>query len=305
MSKPWQAEHVITEQQALKIVAEQFPKLHAKTIKAFGVGWDNTVFLINDCYVFRFPRRQVAVTCLQNEITVLPIIAETMPFSMTAPEYIGEAGIDFPWPFAGYQLLPGKTASLAALDDSQRSSNTQQLAEFLRALHGFDVEAYPQVKTITDDIARLDVANRTKSLVERFSILKQYDLWQDITALEKLIVTAQTLTKIQPMPSCLVHGDLYSRHLIVDAQAKLTGFIDWGDVHYGNPAIDIAIAHIFLPPTMHDKFRRHYGDIHEDTWALARFRALYSAVTLLVYGHDIESEELIKDSQITLSYLTR
>jgi hypothetical protein len=48
---------------------------------------------------------------------------------------------------------------------------------------------------------------------------------------------------------CLVHGCLYSRHVIVepsdaesDEDARLAGIIDWGDVHAGDPSGDLACA---------------------------------------------------------------
>ena len=36
-----------------------------------------------------------------------------------------------------------------------------------------------------------------------------------------------------------VHGDLYSRHLLVDDAGRPCGVIDWGDCHVGDPAVDL------------------------------------------------------------------
>jgi aminoglycoside phosphotransferase (APT) family kinase protein len=69
------------------------------------------------------------------------------------------------------------------------------------------------------------------------------------------------------------HGDLYSRHLLVENGA-LSGVIDWGDLHAGDPAVDLSVAHIFLPPSAHAIFRAAYGEISDERWHLARLRAL-------------------------------
>jgi aminoglycoside phosphotransferase (APT) family kinase protein len=81
-----------------------------------------------------------------------------------------------------------------------------------------------------------------------------------------------------------VHGDLYARHLIVDEAAVLTGVFDWGDVHVGDPALDLSIAFSFLPPAARCVFRQAYGDIDEATWERARFRALHYGTILVEYG---------------------
>ena len=81
-----------------------------------------------------------------------------------------------------------------------------------------------------------------------------------------------------------MHGDLYARHLLVDEAKALAGVIDWGDVHVGDPALDLSIAFSFLPPAARHTFRQTYGEIDEATWARARFRALHYGAILVEYG---------------------
>ena len=81
-----------------------------------------------------------------------------------------------------------------------------------------------------------------------------------------------------------MHGDLYARHLIVDAHHTVTGVLDWGDVHLGDPAIDLTLAFTFLPPEARDAFRAAYGPIDDATWDRARFRAFHYGAALLQYG---------------------
>ena len=38
----------------------------------------------------------------------------------------------------------------------------------------------------------------------------------------------------------LVHGDFYSRHVLVDETGGMAGVIDFGDLHVGHPAVDLS-----------------------------------------------------------------
>ena len=100
-----------------------------------------------------------------------------------------------------------------------------------------------------------------------------------------------------------MHGDLYARHLLVDEQRSLSGVIDWGDVHLGDPAIDLSVACGFLPLAGRAEFCRAYGPVDEPTWRLARFKALLTAVMLVVYGHDVKDEDLLREGLSTLRQL--
>jgi aminoglycoside phosphotransferase (APT) family kinase protein len=95
-------------------------------------------------------------------------------------------------------------------------------------------------------------------------------------------------------PSTWVHGDLYGRHLLV-ADGALVGVIDWGDVHVGDPAIDLSIGWTFLPRAARPAFLAAYGPVDGDGLARARTVALHYATALLAYGRakgDAAAEEL-------------
>jgi aminoglycoside phosphotransferase (APT) family kinase protein len=72
----------------------------------------------------------------------------------------------------------------------------------------------------------------------------------------------------------------------------MCGVIDWGDVHLGDPALDLSIAFSFLPPGARAAFREAYGPIDAATWDRARFRALHYAVLLSDYGADVGGEAI-------------
>ena len=91
---------------------------------------------------------------------------------------------------------------------------------------------------------------------------------------------------------------------MIDDRSVPCGVIDWGDVHLGDPALDIAIAHLILPSSAHAAFRSCYGPIDEPTWNAARYRAIYHAILELDYGLR-ENDGGMRDSGETALRLIR
>src|SRR5215207_3534298 len=127
----WLPQVVVSPELALELVREQFPGL-GRTIEPFGSGWDNTAYLVDGDLVFRFPRREFAVRFTGREIHVLPKLAPRLPLPVPLPLWIGEPTERFPWPFAGYRLIPGRTLDAADLSPADRRAAAPVLAEFLR-----------------------------------------------------------------------------------------------------------------------------------------------------------------------------
>jgi aminoglycoside phosphotransferase (APT) family kinase protein len=95
-----------------------------------------------------------------------------------------------------------------------------------------------------------------------------------------------------------VHGDLYARHVLLDTAHRLCGIIDWGDVHLGDPALDIMAAHSMLPARAHGEFIRAYGGVDDDTWLRAKYRAVYHCALVAHFGMQIHDAAL-RDAGLT------
>lgn len=93
-----------------------------------------------------------------------------------------------------------------------------------------------------------------------------------------------------------MHGDLHARQILIDGTGAVAAVIDWGDVHRGDPACDLAIAHMLLPPSGRPAFRDAYGEIDGDTWALARLRGLQLAAALGVYAKQTADGPLLREA---------
>jgi aminoglycoside phosphotransferase (APT) family kinase protein len=298
VTHPWKAERAVSVDEARALVSAQFPELSHAPVRPFGEGWDNTAFLVGD-FVFRFPRRAIAVELLENEARVLPRIAPALPLPVPVPRFLGAASDAYPWPFVGYPLLPGRTAPTARLDDAQRIGCAEPVARFLAALHALPADG---LGVPGDNWHRLDPAVALPKLRARLALIAEQRSYDDPSRLEAALDEAAR--DLPPARTdLLVHGDLYASHLLVDDQGAPAGVIDWGDVHRGDRAIDLAFAPAFLPPAGQERFRRAYGEIDDDTWRLARFRALAHAVLELGYAHDVSASDALAEVHGTLARL--
>ncbi|MCA1825872.1 MAG: phosphotransferase [Myxococcales bacterium] len=283
--KPWAAERAVDAALARELIGRQFPQLARARVEPVGEGWDNTVFSVDGTYVFRFPRRRIAVQSIEREIVVLPQIAARLPLPIPVPEMIGAPEDRFPWPFAGYRMLPGRTADQAALSVDRRTAAAPTLAKFLRALHAVPLDAG------RDSIDRLD-ATRLRDRTSEW--LRELDLPPPPWFEEPVRA---------PVPRALVHGDLHARQILIDSAGAVCGVIDWGDVHFGDPACDFAVAWTFLPPQGRAKFRSEYGSIDDETWRLARLRGLHLSAALAVYARGISDEQLFREALAALDFV--
>ena len=301
---PWKPEEVVTPARAIELIESQFPALAPAALEPLGVGWDNTAFVVNGSHVFRFPRREIASPLLAAEASLLPVVARYLPLPIPVPSLRGQPSPRYRWPFLGYPILPGKTACQFRLDEAQRTRLARPLGQFLAALHAFPVDMAVANGAGGDTIGRLDLPSRVpraSQMLESASVKSGMDPGL-VRRARALIEASQTIQA--PVRRALVHGDLYARHLLLNDQAQLCGIIDWGDIHVGHPAVDLSVAHAFLPPSARLAFLQAYGHpVDPASWRLARFRALFSALAIVIYGKDTGEAALETEGRQALVHI--
>jgi aminoglycoside phosphotransferase (APT) family kinase protein len=301
MTPTWTPEVVVSAELARSLIEEQFPSLVPATVEPLGVGWDNKAFQVNEEYVFRFPRRQVVVALIEAEARVMPGIASRLPLRVPVVTFHGQRSSAFAWPFIGHRMIPGQTACRAALSEAERIAAAEPLGRFLAALHSLPIGEATRLGAGPDPIAKLDLGKRLPKAHELVARLAAVGLIDDAGTLRELLDAVPT--SYVPRADTLVHSDLYVRHLLVDEDRLLVGIIDWGDVHRGDPAVDLTIALTFLPPAARPIFCAAYGPVEESTWCIARGRALWHTLNLLDYGRDLGDADLVREAQLTLRHL--
>lgn len=309
MSAPWVAEIEIPEELVRRLLDQQFPEFRDCPLALLGEGWDNVAWQVGDDWVFRFPRRQVGADLVATENAVMPVVATRLMAAVAWPQRIGKPTDDYQWPFAGYSLIKGEELCMAAPSAGQRLRLAGELGEFLRSLHSVSAKEASRLGAPLETIGRLEIEKRSRQAIEYLSKAVDLGLIENSQPWEQLLERVIPLCR-QPRAACLVHGDLYSRHVIVKSadngsnqDARLAGVIDWGDVHIGDPSADLSCAWSLFDTEGRQLLLESYGDIDEGSLTLARFRALAHSAVCLVYGRDAGAPELEQASRDALFWL--
>jgi len=98
-------------------------------------------------------------------------------------------------------------------------------------------------------------------------------------------------------PPVWLHGDLHPANILV-RDGRVSGVIDFGDITGGDPATDLAVAWMLLPPEHHPAFRAAYRSARPGRggspdpvawaalWTRARGWALGLAIVFLAHSDD-------------------
>lgn len=289
MTNSWNPERTWTTDEVRNVIRNQCPGVMAETAIPYGSGWDNAAFLIDSRWVFRFSQRQIAVPLLVREWNILPQLAPRLSVRIPHPTWFGYVD---QWTFLGYERLVGRPASDLALDDCARVELAQSLGRFLRQLHE---QPTGNLLIEPEALGRFDVA-RQRSRATQY--LAECDSTIDVNSLQRILDDVDdTLGEV-----VLSHGDLYSRHLLVD-QGLMSGVIDWGDVCLADAALDLMLAYCFLPPEARLLFFKAYGSFSHSTSSRARFRAVVHTLHVYRYAKSIGDEPLLREAITSLRFI--
>jgi len=171
--------------------------------------------LVDDDWVFRFPRRPGVEEALEVEIALLPLLAAALPVAVPSFEYVSRSPL-----FVGYRMIRGEPL----VDE-----DGEGVRAFLDALHAVDPAGLPLRRRDWVEAYRGQCAEferRVFPLLDVDTRRRAQQLFGDV----------ETLVGFEP---ALLHADLGPDHLLV-RDGGLRGVIDWGDARLGDPALDYA-----------------------------------------------------------------
>lgn len=251
------------------LLREQAPDLADRPLVEIPAGQDNSVVRIGDDLVARLPRHDDAVPLIANEIRWLPVAAHGLPVAVPVPVLAGRPSEHFPRPWSITRWVPGETADVAAYDPEAVAGD---LVRLLGALH----------RPAPPDAPRnpwRDVPLRDREAAHH-QVLGQLDHPRTDALVAELHELAQVPGPAGPR--VWVHGDLHPRNLVV-RDGRLAGLIDWGDLHAGDRAVDLAGVWMLLPERLHELVRDDLG-VDDGTWARARGWAIVLGVMFARIG---------------------
>lgn len=275
--QPWTPDVPLDERVATILLESQFPDLAPVTLVHLGAGWDNTAWVVNGTWVFRFPHSRRTVVYMETELRHLPALAPHLPLPVTAATLVGRATMDYPYPFAGYPMLAGTPAAdlCDVLEDASRARAAAPLGRFLGRLHSL-----PAADAPPDPIGRETLEKTAEKF--RIAMDRVESVLGPVPGSGPLRERVTALAETGPRTGGprWVHGDLHPHHLLVDGDGVPTGIIDWGDMHGGDPAVDLSIGWTWLPAAARGAFLDAYGPVDADTLARAELRSLFYGAVL-------------------------
>jgi len=292
----WDPTNVIQSDAVKQILIEQVPNLPIKSIEQIGEGFDNTVFILNDEILLRFPRRENAVTILEVEKKLLPFIKDYISFQTTIPFIFGQPSEKYPWPFLGYNVIKGKPP--IRLNRQERINMIEPLAKILKQIHSIPLSTFSHLKLPHDELRRLDIKYRKPQFLKYAEEAIKQKLLPNEMMIKQYIENLQEI--IPKTPLVLVHGDLHFKNMIVNDDNALEGIIDWGDAHIGQCELDLSIVFSIIPSDKRDSFYEIYGNISNESKLLAQFKSIYTTVILLLFANENHDKELVRFCQENL-----
>ena len=242
-------------------------------------GQYNNVLVVNESFIFRFPRYEGGLEQLELESKILTAVQPYLPLPVPNPTHVQFENATIGQAFMGYTLIPGEPllpAAFAQIED--KAALAGQIAHFLQALHTIPIrdlideplpvsdtkeewwDVYGRIQTKLFPYMRLDAC---KTVVDHFeSVLDDPAQYQ-----------------FEPV---LRHGDFGTGNLLHDPiTQQMSGIIDFGFAVLGDPAFDVAGLLTYGEPFVQE-VATHYpavADFWPRVWfykgTFALFEALY------------------------------
>jgi aminoglycoside phosphotransferase (APT) family kinase protein len=260
-----------------RLLLEQHPDLAQLPLIHVAEGWDNAVFRLGGDLAIRLPRRAAAAALMEHEQRWLPALAPRLPLPIPTPLRVGRAGPGFPWPWSIVRWFHGTTA---IVDPPREFGGLAiRLGTFLRALH------HPAPADAPHNAWRsIPLDARTERLHEHLDQLKRTVDREHILAVwDRLVVTPRW-----PGPPLWIHGDLHPGNLLL-ADGEVAAVLDFGDIASGDPATDLSVMWMLLPPEHREMLftaagRTRTNPVDEHVWRRARGWALALGVAYLAHA---------------------
>jgi aminoglycoside phosphotransferase (APT) family kinase protein len=255
-----------------RLVRSQHPDLISPLIVQVSSGFDNTIWRLGDDMVVRLPRRQVAVSLIENEQRWLPLLAARLPLTVPTPVRIGRSSETFAWPWTiatWIEGMPGNEVSPEIL-----ACAAAPLGAFLRALHHDAPSDAPSNIFRSEPLATHE---------ERFR--GRLDEVGDAVDQEDVLQIWETSLHVDGWNAARqwIHGDPHPANLIFNEEA-LVGVIDFGDLCAGDPATDLAGGFLALPYEALATFLHAYGALSDATLRRTLGWAVHFGVMFTLLG---------------------
>ena len=299
-----------SQPESVDLIHEHFPDLvvtQVRVLPHIGWGGESDALLINDRYIFLFPRWPETARALAVDVCLLPKLAPRVALPIPSFQYIAydqAAGMPL---LVGYPAIPGQplTPTLfqaIATDELTLERTASQLGAFLSGLHTCPLELARQCGVPWPPLSPVELVTRQYERLR--SQVYPLLLADECHFLDRLFTSSLADLKHVEWSPTLCHGDLTSDHILTDSSGAghITGIIDFGDVCVGDPAGDF----VWRLEYGDDFFRRVLASYHApvgDLEAFARrvtYRARLMPTVEIAYGLETNNAAYVEEGRRSL-----
>lgn len=278
---PWEAEYELADAQVETIVAQN-SDIQVQSVSFLGEGWDFYNWLINEQFVFRFPKRHSDIDTLVHERRIL----EQLDLPLATPQVAlwVDQPKNFHKPFMVYRFLPGNPLLRFSSDECDVDELAGELGSALTRLHQQKLTR-PLVPV---DPISLWQADYTR-LIENVRRAIAVDI---LTEIQQALDSYQTRHRTGHQVT--THNDLGVEHILVNRHFEITAIIDWADAATANGFVDFAGLWAWGGnPALASAFANYYVEPTIEDLAQIRVHGLCYALEQIFYGHRIKNTKLV------------
>ncbi|MCA0457766.1 MAG: phosphotransferase [Chloroflexi bacterium] len=217
-----------------------YPQLDIQTAVYREGGQYNAILIVNDRFIFRFPRYAEAAASLATETAILHAIYGKLPLETPNPVYVHFGDPTPQHNFVGYPMITGEAINIYGISTMFDAAACQrladQLADFLKALHALPSGLSPARVTNSDKQAYwADFYARVRAKL--FPHMSSAGRQEVISHFESYLADSRNFN----YTPVLRHGDFGTGNILFDrASGLFTGVIDFGSAALGDAAVDLS-----------------------------------------------------------------
>ena len=247
-------------------IRAEFPEFILTRAILNDFGEDHAVVIVDDAWVFRFPRTPEAAALAAGERRLLDQLRQVSPLPTPRYERVSPVG-----DFAGYPIIPGTELServFAGLPRGVQERVLAQLGVFLARLHQLPPSLIaPPLGVAGPAWSAADYARRYRLRRAQLASTLPPDLH---VRLDDFFESLPAI--VDDAAHVLIHGDLTEDHILLAPDGeRLSGVIDFTDAAVGDPAFDFTFLWAYgdWAPAY---AARHYGAGETTAKIVARSR---------------------------------
>jgi len=240
-----------SNQKLAEKIRAAFPRLAFTRVRRAG-GEDHVALILDEKWIFRFPRTKTYERTLHTELELLSSLKKhRLPFKIPSYRWIERHK-----KFGGYAMIHGRKMTRTAvvrLDTAHTRTVAKQLAHFLTVLHTLPAQGGS------------GSARTVRSYAERYFDTRRAVIRTSISSalLARLdfFFRHTYAQKITPVPrKTWTHRDVRDDHILFDQKKqRIAGIIDFGDADIGDPAFDFTSLWDYGAAFIDEIYRHYHG----------------------------------------------